>query len=192
MLSRSSLGQRRLPVNGAEVEEDAEVGDVLRLGAAHPRVDEREPRGQRSTPARIAGHDLAATVGIAGRCQAVADARAETQEVVGDVDRRRPRRARRRRCRCPGRPRASAPRDPGCPWRRRRRLPGAGRAPRSASSTSRSVVASATDVSMSVMWRGRALLSIRLPASGMARSRQRATSSGVPARAISRSRTMGP
>ena len=34
-------------------------------------------------------------------------------------------------------------------------------------------------VSMSVMCRGRVLLSIRLPASGTARSRQRATSSGV-------------
>ncbi len=48
------VDERRLAVHEAEVEEDAEVGDVLRLGPAQPGIVGGEPVGQRAAPARVA------------------------------------------------------------------------------------------------------------------------------------------
>ena len=52
--------QPGIAVHQPEVEEDVEVGDVLRLRAAQPGVIGPDPVGQRPAPLGFAGHDLAA------------------------------------------------------------------------------------------------------------------------------------
>ncbi len=74
----------RVAVDEAEVEEDIEVGDVLRLGPAQPGVVGGDPVWQRAAPLGIAGHDPPATIGIAGRRQPLADPGTQAQEIVGD------------------------------------------------------------------------------------------------------------
>ena len=71
-----------IAVNSTEIEEDAEIGDLLRFRLVHPLVKAGDPIGQRAAPARVAGHHLAATKRVAGTMQAIAHLRAQAQEVV--------------------------------------------------------------------------------------------------------------
>ena len=76
------MGQVGVAVNGAEIEENAQIDDFLRLGFVNPLLEAGNPIGQGAAPARIAGHHLPTTERVSGTIQAFTDLLAQAQEII--------------------------------------------------------------------------------------------------------------
>ena len=76
------MGQFGISVNRAEIKENAEVDDFLRLRLVNPLVETGNPIGQGAAPARIAGHHLPAAERVSGAIQAITHPRSQAQEII--------------------------------------------------------------------------------------------------------------